>query len=433
MEYLASDKVAIVDLGSGQVSEDELDEALVAEKLGGAGITTHLYKEHEADNPIVLGAGLLTGTLTPASALGLMTAKSPLTGQLCHVPLTQYLGIEIKYSGFDYLVIKGAAASPVYLWVHDGIADISPAGDLWGQDSWQAVNQVRQAMGDDLIQVLGIGPAGEQGRDTAQVLLNLWGSADRFGLGKLMGAKNLKLVALRGMGLLEIADPDGFVEQTLALLGEVKAGAWAGKAGLGDLAAGLGEPGLADWLAPVAHRHRACFNTPFASNTYAMLEGDPKEMTEPQEEAPGFLLSDVGATLAFYKMGLSAAEAAEIMRSCAQTGLDPAAVADLAAAAGHGDAAAISAGLSSYNEKAPSLGQARFSPWIPGQAIFAPGGDQDWWLRRQAVAHIFGLHPLFALMAPEISEEKLLALANLGTELELDQETLDKVVAEVTA
>ena len=104
MEYLASDKIAIVDLNTGDITEDELDEDLVLDKIGGAGITKHLYDQHASAHgigtgPIVLGTGLLTGTLVPGTSLGVMTAKSPSTGKVSHVPLNLDVGIELKYSG----------------------------------------------------------------------------------------------------------------------------------------------------------------------------------------------------------------------------------------------------------------------------------------------------------------------------------------------
>jgi aldehyde:ferredoxin oxidoreductase len=275
MEYLSSDKIGVIDLASGEVQEEELSEDLVQEKIGGAAINSALYEQYKDDDPVVLGAGLLTGTLTPASCLGIMTAKSPLTGQLCHVPLTRYAGMEIKYSGFDYLVIKGRAAEPVFLWIHDGIADLEDAGGLWGLDVWQAVDKVRQEKGDELIQVLGVGPAAEKGSDLGQVMINFWASGDRFGLGLALAQKKVKLIALRGMGLLEISAPEPFVEKAQGLLKQVKAGAWAGKKGLGDLAAGLGDPDLAAWLKPLVHRHHADFNTPLPPTPLCSSKATP--------------------------------------------------------------------------------------------------------------------------------------------------------------
>jgi aldehyde:ferredoxin oxidoreductase len=129
----------------------------------------------------------------------MITAKSPLTGKVCHAPFTLYAGLELKYSGFDYVVIKGKSPKPVYLWMHDGVADISDAKDVWGKDVWTSTDTIREVMGDQLIQVLTIGKAGESESDFAQVCINYWASGDRWGFGKLFGQKKLKGVALRGM------------------------------------------------------------------------------------------------------------------------------------------------------------------------------------------------------------------------------------------
>ena len=145
MEYLSSNKIAIVDLTTAEINEEELDERLVREKIGGAGITAALYARYEAEEPIVLGSGLLTGTLVPGSSLGVLTARSPLSGKVGHAPLTLYAGMELKFSGFDYVVIKGVSAKPVSLWLHDGILDSNPADDLWGRDLWQTTEAIRQS------------------------------------------------------------------------------------------------------------------------------------------------------------------------------------------------------------------------------------------------------------------------------------------------
>lgn len=426
MEYLSSDKVAVIDLASGEVTEDELSEELVAERIGGAGVNAVLYKRHADGDPLVLGAGLLTGTLAPASSLAVLTAKSPLTGAVAHVPLTQYLGQELKYSGFDYLVIKGKAAEPVFLWVHDGIADVEPAGSLWGKDVWSAVAAVRQQMGDELIQVLGVGPAAEKGSRLAQVMINQWASGDRFGLGKAMAAKNLKLVALRGMGLLEIAEPEDYVNRSLELLAQVKAGAWAGKQGQGDLGAALGFADFASWLEPLVHRHHSSFNVPFAYNTFLFLDDDPKAKTESAEEEPGVLLGDPAAAGVLKAMGLAAAEAGAVIKACAKAGLDAVAAAKLCQERGKIGSADILAALEALDGQPPAPAGS-FSEWAPHG--LAP--DAAAWQRRMAVSHVFGIDPIFALMSPEISEEALLELANLGTGLEIGQDALDAVVADL--
>jgi aldehyde:ferredoxin oxidoreductase len=435
MEYLSTNKIAIIDLATSKITDQEVDEDLVRERIGGVGITMALYEQYQSEDPIVLGTGLLTGTLAPASALGMITAKSPLTGKVCHAPLTLYAGLELKYSGFDYLVIKGSSKKPVYLWIHDGVADISDAKDVWGKDVWASTDTIRELMGDSLIQVLAIGKAGESESDFAQVCINYWASGDRWGFGKLFGRKKLKLVALRGMSLLEVLDPEGFVKQCKELLSTLKAVAFADKKGIEEIPAAIGEEDIQKWLAPLVHRHQSCFNTPFPTNTFVFLDEDPKLLKESEKEEPGFLITDVYGLLGFKKLGLSAADACALLRECARYGIDAVAVAELSQKAGKKKPDEIKKSFSGLKGALENIGKGRFSPWSPPKPIFANfGGSQDaqWWERKQAVAYIFGIHPIFALMSPELSEEKLIELANLGTGLGFTSEILDKVIADIS-
>lgn len=439
MEYLSTNKIAIVDLATSKVTDQELDEDLVKEKIGGAGITTALYEEYQDEDPIVLGTGLLTGTLAPASALGMITAKSPLTGKVCHAPLTLYAGLELKFSGFDYVVIKGKSQKPVYLWIHDGVADISDAKEVWGKDVWASTDTIRELMGDQLIQVLTIGKAGESESDFAQVCINYWASGDRWGFGKLFGQKKLKLVALRGMSLLEVADAEGFVHQCKELLSALKAGAFTDKKGIAEIPVAIGEEDIRKWLGPLVHRHQSCFNTPFPTNTFVFLDEDPKLLKESNKEEPGFLLTDVYGLLGFKKLGLSAADACALLRECAKYGIDAVAVSELSQKAGKKKPDEIKKSFSGLKGTLESIGKGRFSPWAPPKPIFANFGlpadgsqDASWWERGQAVAYIFGIHPIFALMSPELSEEKLIELANIGTGLGFTAGTLDKAIADIS-
>ncbi len=439
MEYLSTNKIAIVDLATSKVTDQELDEDLVKEKIGGAGITTALYEEYQDEDPIVLGTGLLTGTLAPASALGMITAKSPLTGKVCHAPLTLYAGLELKFSGFDYVVIKGKSQKPVYLWIHDGVADISDAKEVWGKDVWASTDTIRELMGDQLIQVLTIGKAGESESDFAQVCINYWASGDRWGFGKLFGQKKLKLVALRGMSLLEVADAEGFVHQCKELLSALKAGAFTDKKGIAEIPVAIGEEDIRKWLGPLVHRHQSCFNTPFPTNTFVFLDEDPKLLKESNKEEPGFLLTDVYGLLGLKKLGLSTADACALLRECAKYGIDAVAVAELSQKAGKKKPDEIKKSFSGLKGTLESIGKGRFSPWAPPKPIFANFGlpadgsqDASWWERGQAVAYIFGIHPIFALMSPELSEEKLIELANIGTGLGFTAGTLGKAIADIS-
>lgn len=433
MEYLSTEQILIIDLNAGDVEEEELEDSLVEERIGGIGITSYLYEKYKDDDPVIIGTGLLTGTTFPASGAGQITAKSPVTGKICHCPVTYKVGLEIKYSGFDYIVVKGASADPVYLWIHDGVADITPAGDIWGKDVWEATDAVRNLVGDDLLQTMFIGPAGENGSDYAQVCLNHWSSPDRFGLGKLFGAKNLKGFAFRGMGMIEVAEPEDYVERSLEILKDIKQGACMGKKGVAPMLAALGEEDLEEWLKPVVHRHSADYFTPYATNTALFLDESPDLLEESKQDEPGILVSDIFALLSLKKIGLTAEDAGRVLKACAKYGIDPFAVTELSGGSSLDELVDSFDGLKGALELP---GSEQFTPWCPTRPMFgdfSEAGDDclAWWERRQAVAMIFGIQPMFALMSPEVTEENMLELASLGTELDLDQDLLDTVVSDI--
>ncbi len=434
MEYLSTDKILVIDLNAAQVEEEELDESLVQEKIGGIGITKYLYDKYKEDDPIVIGTGLLTGTTYPASASAQITAKSPVTGKVCHCPVIYKLGVEIKYSGFDYIVVKGRSESPVYLWIHDGVADISDAADVWGKDVWESTDALRKFVGDDLLQTMMIGPAGEKGSDYAQVCYNHWTSPDRFGFGKLFGSKNLKGFAFRGMGLIEIAEPEDYVEHSLEILKAVKENSFLEKKGIAHILTALGEEGVEEWIESVTHRHSADYFTPYATNTALFLDEDPGLLEESKKDEPGVLVSDIYALLGFKKMGFSAVDAGRALKACAKYGIDPFAVADLC---GKITLEEIKNSFDTISGAVAIPGRGLFTPWCPTGPIFndfgLSGEDEimAWWERRQAVSMIFGIQPIFSLMCPELTEESMLELASQGTGLELTRETLDAVIDKI--
>lgn len=434
MEYLSTDKILVIDLNTQEVEEQELDESLVEEKISGIGVTTYLYDKYKEDDPIVIGTGLLTGTTYPASASSQITAKSPVTGKICHCPVIYKLGVEIKYSGFDYIVVKGSSQSPVYLWIHDGVADISDASDIWGKDVWESTDDLRKFIGDDLLQTMMIGPAGENKSDYAQVCYNYWTSPDRFGFGKLFGSRNLKGFAFRGMGLIEVAEPEDYVERTLEILKEIKENSFLEKKGVANILEALGEDQVSDWIDPVTHMHSADYFTPYATNTALFLDEDPGLLEESKKEEPGVLVSDIYALLRFKNSGLSVVDAGRALKACAKYGIDPFAVAELG---GKTTLEEIEKSFDTISGNIAIPGRGLFTPWCPTSPVFndfdLSGEDEitAWWERRQAVSMIFGIQPLFSLMCPEITEENMLELASLGTDLELTQETLDAVIDDI--
>jgi aldehyde:ferredoxin oxidoreductase len=160
--------VLLVDLETGETSDEELELEMVEKCLGGAALNLELYQKYADRDPIILGTGFFTSTFVPAACLGIATFKSPLHQGISHVPLTWQTGVELKLTGYDFVVIMGASAKPVRIWLHDGLADVEDSSDVWGKDVWETVDALRQTYGDDLVQVLSIGKAGEN-------KLSLWG------------------------------------------------------------------------------------------------------------------------------------------------------------------------------------------------------------------------------------------------------------------
>ena len=113
MEYLSANNIAVIDLSHGTVNTQDVDDELIRERIGGVGITKYLYEQFVEDDPIVFGTGVLTGTLVPGASLGVITAKSPLTNQMAHAPFCLYSAMEMKYAGFDYIVVKGASKEQI--------------------------------------------------------------------------------------------------------------------------------------------------------------------------------------------------------------------------------------------------------------------------------------------------------------------------------
>ncbi|MGB9618541.1 MAG: aldehyde ferredoxin oxidoreductase N-terminal domain-containing protein [Desulfomonilaceae bacterium] len=434
MDYLSSNRILYVDLGTGNVSHEDISDELVEAKVGGVGINTYLYERNRDNHPIILGTGLLTGTLFPGAALGIVSGESPRTGGLAHAPITLKAGAELKYSGFDYVVITGKSEKPVFLWLHDGVADVHDASPLWGRDVWETTDAIRKEMGDDLIQVLAIGKAGESGTELGQICINYWASGDYWGFGKLFGDSNLKGIAVRGMGLLEVADPEGFVDQCFDVFGRIKSAAYADKQGIGDILEGMGEKEVSEWLGPIVHRHSACYNTPYATNTFVFLDDDPKLLTESIHPEPGFLITDPCALLILKRLQITAREAAAFLKACAKNGADAWAAASLCEKSGQGNLSDVLQQIGELKGPLPPQEEGRFSPWCPQHPLFSTAETTDskknreWWTRRQALAYLFGIHPIFATMSPEISEDILIDVYNKGTGLELGLSDLNAVV-----
>jgi aldehyde:ferredoxin oxidoreductase len=207
-------RILRVDLTTGQIDVETPGEVFYRRYIGGAGfIAYYLLKEVPRgtdplgpENRLVFACGPLTGAPLAGSGRNAIGALSPLTGALGEADVGGFWGAELKAAGFDAIVVQGQAASPVYLWVHNGQAELRKASHLWGLENKETHTAIREEFGEKRARIALCGPAGEKLVRYASIVADLKHVAGRTGLGAVMGAKNLKAVAVRGTGRVPLAD-----------------------------------------------------------------------------------------------------------------------------------------------------------------------------------------------------------------------------------
>ncbi len=207
-------KILHVDLTTGETNVEKPSEAVYRLLVGGRALVAYLLLRDlppqtdplSPDNLLIFAPGIMQGTNLPGSGRHGVGGKSPLTGAIASSEAGGWWGHEFKRAGFDALVIRGRAESPVYLWIKNGVVEIRPAAHLWGQLTAPTQQAIQQELGDEKIRVAQIGPAGENGVLYAAVMHDINRAAGRNGLGALMGSKNLKAVAVRGTMKLPVAE-----------------------------------------------------------------------------------------------------------------------------------------------------------------------------------------------------------------------------------
>jgi len=248
-------RILRVDLSAGEMWEEPLDEDYIRAFVGGSGLAARLIYDMVdgntdplgPDNPLVFMTGPLVGTAMPSAGRCSVCALSPLTGIWGEANTGGFIGPELRFAGYDGIVVTGRAKTPVWLSIVDGRAELHDAADLWGSDSYETQERVCQALGESRARVACIGPAGENLVKMAAVMNDHGRAAGRTGMGAVMGAKNLKAIALRGTAKIPLADPEGLkavVRQIIAGLDEDIAAMsirLAGTAGYMDMAQMYGD------------------------------------------------------------------------------------------------------------------------------------------------------------------------------------------------
>jgi aldehyde:ferredoxin oxidoreductase len=222
-------KIAYIDLSTGKVTTAPIPIEIRKLYLGGRGLDMYLLYNHlepgvdplGPGNVLTVSAGLLVGTLASASARTHIGARSPLTGFIGSSNMGGFFAPELRWAGFDHLVIKGKADGPAYLWIHDGEIEIRDGSHLWGEDIPTTQELIREDLGDPETQALCIGVAGENLVRFANVMTGIKDAAGRTGMGAVMGSKNLKAIAVRGTTDLEIRFPEKALEYNADLLDHI--------------------------------------------------------------------------------------------------------------------------------------------------------------------------------------------------------------------
>ncbi len=248
-------KVLFVDLSARTLRDKPLDPAQARAFVGGSGLAArYLYDMVDGDtgplgpdNPLILMTGPVVGTAMPSAGRCSLGALSPLTGIWGESNTGGFIGPELRFAGYDGIVITGQADSPVWLSIVEGKPALHDASELWGLDAYATQERVQQALDQPKARVACIGPGGENLVPMAAVMNDHGRAAGRTGLGAVMGAKKLKAIGLRGSQRVPLAHPERFkaqIRQINAELGEdmsAMAIKLAGTAGYMDMALMYGD------------------------------------------------------------------------------------------------------------------------------------------------------------------------------------------------
>lgn len=222
-------KILEVNLSTGEIVKRALSESYYKEYLGGRGLGMKLLSEYlkkpgtdpfSQENPLMFMPGLFCGFPIPSSSRTCMVTKSPLTSpkskRYKHASTVSYsnmggfIGAEIKYAGYDGIVILGKSPKPVYLFVENEKVEIRDAAKFTGMGTNEFENAIIKEVGDRRFESAYIGPGAENGVLYGSVINTAARAAGRGGTGCIMGVKKLKAIVVHGTGMPTISDPETY-------------------------------------------------------------------------------------------------------------------------------------------------------------------------------------------------------------------------------
>ena len=210
----------MINLSTGEIQTSTTPDALLRAYLGGRGLNMaylrHYLRQHgdprsvdalSPENPLIVGAGLMTGTISPNAARFNVSARSPESGILGDANCGGFFAAAMRKAGFDRLIILGRAEKPSYLLIEDGQISVHAAEGLWGTNAIEAQNQLKARHGSGTVSAV-IGPSGENQVRMAAIMTGQKNAAGRGGMGAVMGSKNLKAIVARGGTAIEVAQKE---------------------------------------------------------------------------------------------------------------------------------------------------------------------------------------------------------------------------------
>ena len=205
-----------MNLTTGEANIEHKSDTFYRTFLGGTGLAAYfLFREIKKgvdalspENILVFASSVVMGVPVPSLVKFTVAAKSPLTDSFSASQAGGFWGPELKFAGFDALIVEGKAKKPVYLWINNRDVEVRDASHLWGSTTLKTQNSIRKELEDPLVRIATIGKGGENQVRFASIISDLKYANGRGGMGAIMGAKKLKAIAVRGVKKLQVYDPD---------------------------------------------------------------------------------------------------------------------------------------------------------------------------------------------------------------------------------
>lgn len=306
---------------------EELDIQAAKRFIGGRGIGTYYYKKEVSpeidalseENKLIIATGPLTGTPCPTSARYMVVTKSPLTGTIASSNSGGYWGPELKFAGYDMIILEGKLSTPGYIYINDDTIEIRDASHLWGKIVKETTKTLLDEVEDKKSRVLTIGPAGEKLSLLASIMNDVDRAAGRSGVGAVMGSKNLKAIVVKGSNKVPVHDADGLKEAFKGYLKKIKENGVTGQGlptyGTGVLVNIINEHGVmpadnfqksyTEDVEPVSGetltekhliRKDPCYKCPIACGRYSKTSDGSVETGGPEYETMWGFSTDCGLT-----------------------------------------------------------------------------------------------------------------------------------------